>query len=65
MGEIANVLGILEDMGTNRLETGLLLRKSTLVRSLLYSVEAWSGLTDKQISRLEVVYSALLQKLIG
>ena len=60
-------MGILEevDMGANRLEAGLLLRQSILVNSLLYSSEAWSGVTDKQLARIEVVVSALLCKLTG
>ena len=53
------------DMGCNRLEAGLLLRQSILVNSLLWSAEAWSGLTDKQLSRLETVDTSLLSKLTG
>ena len=66
-GKISTIMGILEevDMGANRLEAGLLLRQSILVNSLLYSSEAWSGVTDKQLARIEVVDSALLRKLTG
>ena len=66
-GKISTIMGILDevDMGANRIEAGLMLRQSILVSSLLYSAEAWSGVTDKQMARIEVVDSALLQKLTG
>ena len=44
---------------------GLLLRKTILINSLLFSAEAWSGVTEKQLARLEVVDMALLTKLAG
>ena len=53
------------DMGCNRLEAGLLLRQSILVNSLLYSAEAWSGVTEKQLARLESVDTSLLSQLTG
>ena len=51
-GKISQILGILEevDMGTNRVEAGLLLRQSILVNSLLYCAESWSGVTEKQLA---------------
>ena len=52
-------------MGENRLEAGLLLRESILINSLLFSAEAWSAVTDKQLARLEVVDTALLRQLTG
>ena len=64
-GKISQIMGIIEevDMGTNRVEAGLLLRQSNLVNSLLYCAESWSGVTEKQIARLEVVDTALLTRL--
>ena len=35
------------------------------MNSMLYSAEAWSGVTEKQLGRLEVVDTALLVKLTG
>ena len=63
-GKISKIMGILEavDMETNRVKAGLLLRQSILVNSLLYSAEAWSGVTEKQLAMLEVVDSALLSR---
>ena len=56
-GEVLQILGILGevDMGGHRMEAGLLLRKAILTNSLLFSVEAWSNVTDKDIKRLEQV----------
>ena len=66
-GKISTIMGILGavDMGCNRLEAGLLLRQSILVNSLLYSAEAWSGVTEKQLARLESVDTSLLSQLTG
>ena len=66
-GKIATIMGILSevDLGVHRLEVGLLLRKAILISSMLFTAEAWSGLTEKQLARLEVVDTSLLQKLAG
>ena len=66
-GKITQIMAILGevDMGQNRLEAGLLLRKSILVNSLLFSAEAWSALSEKQLARLEVVDTSLLRQLTG
>ena len=61
-GEISTIMGILSevDMGVHKL-----LRQAILISSLIYTAEAWSGLTEKQIARLEVVDTSLLRKLTG
>ena len=66
-GKVSTIMGILEEvtLGSHRLEVGLMLRKSILVNSMLFSAEAWSGVTEKHIKRLEVVDTALLRKLTG
>ena len=66
-GKITQIMAILGevDMGSNRLEAGLLLRESILINSLLFSAEAWSDLSDKQLARLEVVDTSLLRQLTG
>ena len=55
-GKIATIMGILSevDMGVHKLEVGLLLRKAILINGLLYTAEAWSGLNEKQLARIEV-----------
>ena len=52
-------------MGKHRLEVGLMLRQAILISSMLYSAEAWSDITEKQLARMEVVDSALLRRLTG
>ena len=66
-GKIATIMGILSevDMGVHKLEVGLLLRKAILIGGMLYTAEAWWGLNEKQLARLEVVDTALLRKLTG
>ena len=66
-GKIASIMGILSevDMGVHKLEAGLKLREAILINSVLYSAEAWSGVTQKHLARLEVVDTALLRKLTG
>ena len=66
-GIIASIEGLLSevDMGVHKVEAGLLLRQSLLHSSILYSAEAWSGLTDKQLARLEVVDTSLIRRLTG
>ena len=66
-GKVSLIMGILGevDMGVHKLEAGLLLRDSILVNSLLFSAEAWSAVSEKQLARLEVVDNALLRQLTG
>ena len=52
------------DLGRHRMEAGLILRKAILTNSLLFSAEAWSNVTDKDIKRLEQVDSSLLNSLV-
>ena len=65
-GKVAQVMGILEsvDFGARRVEVGLLLRKAILVSSLLFTAETWSGLTERDLVRLEQVDQALLDRLM-
>ena len=59
-GRIASIMGILSevdnDMGVHRLEAGLKLREAILINSILFSAEAWSGVNQKHLSRLEVEF---------
>ena len=60
-------MGILEEVGVgpHRVEAGLLLRTAILHSSLLYTAEAWSNLSLKEIKRLEQVDLHLLKLLLG
>ena len=53
------------DMGIHKLEVDLLLRDALSINSMLFTTEAWSGITEKQLTRMEVVDTSLLQKLTG
>ena len=66
-GKVATILGILDevDMGSRRIEAGLLLRKSILVNSLLFTSETWSGVREASLQRLEQVDQALLRSLLA
>ena len=65
-GKVAVIQGILSevDMGSRRLEVGLLVRKAILCSSLLFTAETWSGLKETQLKRLEQVDESLLRSLI-
>ena len=65
-GKVSQILGILGevDMGGQRMEAALLLRKAILTNRLLFSAEAWSNVTDKDIKRLEQVDTCLLKSLV-
>ena len=52
-------------MGLHKPEVGLMMKQAILISSMLYSAEAWSGKTDKQLARMEVVDSAQLRRMTG
>ena len=62
-GKVATILGIIKevDMGSRRVEVGLLLRKTILVNSLLFFAETCSGIKEAEIRRLEQVDQHLLR----
>ena len=45
-------------------EVGLLLRRAILVSSLPFTAETWSGLTERDLVRMDQVDQALLDKLV-
>ena len=60
-------MGILSevDMGLHKIEVGPMPRRAILISSMVNSAEAWSGITYKQLARLEVVDLSLLRQLTG
>ena len=66
-GKVAIIKGILEqvDMGSHRVEVGLLLRKAILVNSLLFTAETWSGVREADLVRIEQVDQALMNSLVS
>ena len=65
--KVATIKGILKqvEMGTHRVEVGLLLRKAILVNSLLYTAETWSGGREEDLARLEKVDLDLMNSLVS
>ena len=65
-GKVSQVMAILGEvaLGRNRVEAGLILRQSILISSLLWSAEAWSCVTDKELKKLEQVDSHFLKLLL-
>ena len=63
--KVSYIQGLLSevDMGKNRCEIGLMLRRSILVNSLLFSLEVMSNLKQKDILRLEKLDEAMLRSL--
>ena len=66
-GKVATIKGILSevDLGNHRVQVGLILRKAILVNSLLFTAEAWSGVREADLVRLEQVDLALLRSLVS
>ena len=66
-GKVATIIGILGEvgMGVHRVQAGLLLRKAVLHTSLLYSAEAWSNISVKDVKRLEQVDTHLIKLILG
>ena len=66
-GKVATIQGILSevDLGSHRVEVGLILGKAILVNSLLFTAETWSGVKEADLVRLEQVDQALLRSLVA
>ena len=66
-GKIAQIIGLLSEVtcGDYRIQIGLKLRESKLCSGLLCNGEAWSNITDRDMTRLEQVDSSFLRGLLG
>ena len=66
-GLISKVKAILDEvpLGPHRVEAGLLLRRAMLVNSLLFTAETWSGLSERDLARLQVVDTAMMRAITG
>ena len=64
---VAEILAILEDipLGKYKMEIGLKLRQAMLLNGVLYSSEAWHGVTDSDIKLLETIDEHLLRSLVN
>ena len=50
--------------GNKRIEVGLMLREAMFLNGVLYSCEAWHGVTEAQVSQIELVDNQLLRKIL-
>jgi hypothetical protein len=63
VAEIESTLSAMPDK--RRIEVGLKLRQTKLCNGMLYSTEAWTNISDKEIERMEQVDLAALRTIIG
>ena len=63
---VNEILAILEEvpLGKYRMEIGLKLRQAMLLNGILYNSEAWHGITENELKRLEDVDEHLLRSLV-
>ena len=66
-GKISQIMGLLSEIthGDYRIQIGLKLQESKLVSGLLCNGEAWSSISDKDMTRLEQVDLSYLRGLTG
>ena len=66
-GKVSAIKAILSEVtfGSHKIEVGLMLRKSILISSLLFSAEAWSNVSVKDVKRLEQVDTSLISHLVN
>ena len=65
-GIIAEISAITDDipLGPWRIQSALLLRQAMLINGILYNSEAWHGVTNAHLVKLEVIYTALLKGIL-
>ena len=64
-GKVADISGILSQLpDIRKVEIGLKLRDTKLINGMIYSTEAWSRISDIEVTRLEQVDLALLRSLV-
>ena len=65
-GKVAEMTGILAEMpDVCRIEVGLKLREAKVHNGILYNIEAWSNVTDKDMDRLRQVDTAALRAIMA
>ena len=64
-GKVAEIDGILSEMpSTRKVEIGLKLREAKLLNGMIFSTEAWSSISNAEMTRLEQVDMSLLRSLV-
>ena len=64
-GKLSEITGILSELPkVRKVEVGLKLREAKIVNGMIYSTEAWSSISDKELTRMEQVDMACLRSLV-
>ena len=64
-GKVAEISGILSELPSiRRVEVGLKLREAKIVNGMIYSTEAWSSISNAELTRLEQVDMSGLRALV-
>ena len=64
-GKLSEITGILSELPqVRKVEVGLKLREAKIVNGMIYSTEAWSSISDKELTRMEQVDLACLRSLV-
>ena len=64
-GKVAEIAGILSEMPhTRKIEIGLKMREAKLLNGMIFSTEAWTSISDTELTRMEQVDLALLRSLV-
>ena len=65
-GIVAEITSILEEIpfGKHKTEVAMKLREAMLLNGILFNVEAWHGITSKQIKSLEIIDESLLRSIL-
>ena len=64
-GKLAEIAGFVSEMPwQHRIEFGLKMRESKLCNGILFSTEAWSSISERDMDRLEQLDLALLKQLV-
>ena len=66
-GSVKEIAGMLEELclGEHHFQSGIILRNSLLLSSILTNSEAWYSATDRQLEQLERVDEECLRKILG
>jgi hypothetical protein len=66
-GRVSQIMGLLSEVSTGNFRTliGLKLRETKLCNGTLYNGEAWSSISDRDMSRLQQVDLSFLRGLTG
>ena len=64
-GKLADIKATLSQKpDIRKVEIGLIMRDAKLINGMIYSIEAWSKLSDREVNRLEQVDMSLLRGLV-